>query len=206
MTVKLGRLLAFVFAAAAILQLAIALPRPGLRAGDGIQIALPLLAASCSAVRGDLAETAGRFASLIAVAHGFKAALGDHPVNMRPNGADGGFPSAHTASAVFGASAVLRTCGGAIPYIGPVVTIAAAYVAGTRIEGRRHTLNQTLAGAVMGLIADRSVRSRASRARLRTFCRRLASRAGEIPRRITVFLYVRRRHARRQATALIQAE
>lgn len=199
------RLLALVLAVAAIAQLAVALPRPGLHAGDGIQIALPLVAAACSAARGDLGETVGRFAALMAVAHGLKAALGDQPMNTRPNGDGSGFPSAHTAAAVFGASAVLRTCGAAVPYVGPAVTVAAAYVAGTRIEGRRHTLNQTLAGAVFALVADRSFRTRAARARVAQIWWQLVDHGEQALRRVSVLLYVWRRQRRRQM-ALVQAE
>ncbi|MFO1107056.1 MAG: phosphatase PAP2 family protein [Amaricoccus sp.] len=154
--------------------LAVSLPTE--RLGDRLQLALPAVGLACAAVRGGAADYAGRFAGLLVAAHGTKAILGDAPLNRRPKGGNAGFPSAHTAVAVFGASYLARECGGLVPYAGPVLAVGAAFVGGTRIEAQRHTLPQVLAGAVYGLAFDLGLRSAASRRALRRTLRSVAIR------------------------------
>ena len=159
--------------AALVLALTVLLGSPSSRAiGDRIQIALPVIGAACAASRGDLGDFAGRLAGSLAVVHGSKGMLGDSALNRRPNGHGGGFPSGHTAAAAYGASYLLRSCGAAVPYVGPVLVLAAGFVGGSRLAAGRHDLPQVMAGAVIGIGFDRGLRSPASRRRLRDLLRR----------------------------------
>jgi membrane-associated phospholipid phosphatase len=99
----------------------------------------------------------------MAVVHGFKDGLGEAPLNQRPGGGDEGFPSGHTAAAIFGASAVIRDCAGMVPLIGPAAALAAGLVGASRIETERHDSLQVLVGAAIGLAADRALRRRGER-------------------------------------------
>lgn len=148
------------------------------RYGDRLQIALPLVAWGCAAMNRGGAEFAARFAGMLAVAHGSKLALGTAPVNLRPNGHDKGFPSAHTAAASLGASALVHDCIPASRGAAAVVVIAAAFVAGSRIDAGQHDIWQTLAGALLGWGAERVLR------RDRVLRGRLASRAAKSWRRM----------------------
>lgn len=128
------------------------------RYGDNLQIALPLLAWGCSATKGSGRETALRFVSMLAVAHGTKAALGDAPLNIRPSGGDHGFPSAHTSAAAFGASSLARDCFRGNIGAQAVVVIAAVFVGGSRIAVGAHDIWQVLAGGLLGWACDRALR------------------------------------------------
>lgn len=158
--------LAGLFLLVAVAQLALALPGGHERAGDRVQVALPLLGAACAVAGRDFGSYAARFAGLMAVVHGAKNGLGTVPANVRPGGGTRGFPSGHTAAAAFGTSALLRTCMAAVPGAGPVLVLAAGYVAGSRIEAGRHTLVQVVAGAVAGVGFDRGLRGGRARRRL----------------------------------------
>lgn len=129
------------------------------RYGDHLQIALPLLAWGCAATGGEGREFAIRFAAMLALAHGAKTVLGDSALNRRPNGHEGGFPSAHTAAASLGASSLAHDCLRGNPAGQAVVVIAAAFVGGSRIEVGAHTLWQVLAGALLGWACDRVLRA-----------------------------------------------
>lgn len=163
----------------------LAVSPPAERFGDRLQLALPAVGLACATVRGGVADYAGRFAGLLVAAHGTKAILGDTALNRRPRGGDAGFPSAHTAVAVFGASYLARECGGLVPYAGPMLAVGAAFVGGTRIEAQRHSLAQVLTGAVYGLVFDLGFRSAASRRALRAAVRRLAVRLRALARTFT---------------------
>lgn len=146
------------------------------RIGDRIQVALPVLALACGVMRGDAADFTLRFAGNMAVVHGLKNSLGRAEVNLRPSGSTRGFPSGHTAAAVQGASYLVRQCGSLVPYAGPLVALAAGFVAGSRIEAEKHDLRQVMAGAVIGLGADLGFRERRTRRRLLLTIRRLQRR------------------------------
>lgn len=128
------------------------------RYGDRLQVALPLLALGCSVVTGGAGEYLIRLATLEIVVHGSKAALGDLPMNQRPNGSGKGFPSGHTAAAAFGASALLHECIQKSPVVKAVVVISAGFVGASRIEAEKHNIWQVLAGVLTGYIIDRALR------------------------------------------------
>jgi membrane-associated phospholipid phosphatase len=136
------------------LTVMISLPSPE-RIGDRVQIALPLLAFGCSLANGRAGIYVER-AGLLAVAiHGPRNAIGDHPWNARPDGGSIGLVSGHTAAATFGASALLRDCVSAIPWIRAPIIFSAAFVGASRIESDRHTIWQVLLGGILGLALDR---------------------------------------------------
>lgn len=139
-------------------------PRDVRQIGDRIQIALPTLAWGCAVLNGQGAEYALRFTAMMLVAHGSKHALGQAPINIRPDGGDLGFPSAHTSASALGASSLAHDCLSASPVGKAIVVLAAGFVGGSRIESSRHDIWQVLAGAILGWGSDRILR-RDSRAR-----------------------------------------
>lgn len=151
------------------------------RYGDNLQIALPLLAWGCAATKaGDGKEFALRFAAMFAAAHASKTVLGDAPLNQRPNGHDGGFPSAHTAAAALGASGLVHGCLKGNPAAQAVVVIAAAFVGGSRIEVGAHDIWQVLAGALLGWVCDRALRHGPGRAQAAAAIAALRRRIGPL--------------------------
>ena len=149
----------------AALALTIAMTPPvAERYGDRFQIALPVLALTCSALTGEAQEFAVRYAVMFLTVHGTKRALGDTRVNDRPHGGSEGMPSAHTATAVLGASALVHDCLKGSPLAQGAVLLAAGFTGASRIEASAHTIWQVLVGAVWGWACDRALR-RPSRAR-----------------------------------------
>jgi membrane-associated phospholipid phosphatase len=128
------------------------------RWGDTLQIALPALAFACAITNGSALEYAGRFLVLEAIVQGSKYGLGDAPINIRPNGGDKGFPSGHTAAAVFGASSLVGSCIEKNPWVKGAVIITAGFVGGSRIDANKHNVWQVLAGALVGWLTDRLFR------------------------------------------------
>ena len=126
--------------------------------GTNMQIALPLLAWGCEAMNGNGAEYFLRFGVMFATLRTSKFVLGDRSINQRPNGGSEGFPSGHTATAVFGASSLAQTCLKAHPVGQGVVLIAAAFTGTSRVTSGWHDIWQTLAGALLGWGADRAFR------------------------------------------------
>ena len=122
--------------------------------GSGIQVVLPIMAAICAAGNGTAFDTVGRYAVLEATIQGSKFGLGDAPMNQRPNGGDGGFPSGHAARATFGAAAVLRECALALPAARVVVIVSAGFTATSRVSDGKHSIWQVLFGVICGLGAD----------------------------------------------------
>lgn len=143
----------------AALAIAVITCTPNPRAyGDRLQIALPLIAWGCAITNRTGAEFALRFFGMLAVAHGSKAALGSAAINLRPDGGDKGFPSAHTSAAVLGASSIVHDCIAGHPVGKAIVVIAAAFVGGSRIEANKHNIWQVLAGGLLGWGSDRILR------------------------------------------------
>lgn len=136
------------------------------RYGDRLQVALPMIAWGCAATRGDGKELFVRFAAMFTTMHASKIVLGDAPINRRPNGGSAGFPSGHTAAAVFGASALVNDCLAKNPLARTIVVFAAAYVGGSRIAVNKHDILQVFAGGALGVFAERVLR-RDSPARVR---------------------------------------
>lgn len=128
------------------------------RYGDRLQIALPSLAWACQIANRSGGEYFLRFAGMFVVAHTSKRLLGDAEMNRRPSGGEHGFPSAHTSSAVIGASSLVHDCLKGNPVTQAVVVISAAYVGASRIEARAHDIWQVLAGGLLGWASDRMLR------------------------------------------------
>lgn len=120
------------------------------RLGSGLQIILPVIALGCAATRRETVETLGRFVVLQVGIKGPKYLIGESPISQRPDGGDNGFPSGHTAVATFGALQVIKHCAALHPVTKAAAIAAAAFTGGSRIESGRHSLWQTMAGAVWG--------------------------------------------------------
>lgn len=122
------------------------------RTGDIMQIALPAAAAVCAARQGRFGEYAGRFAAQTAIVHGFKRGLGESDINRRPSGSYKGFPSGHTAAAMFGATELAKKCFNGNKLLGALAYGSAAMVGVSRITSDNHNLGQVAAGAAIGFV------------------------------------------------------
>lgn len=131
------------------------------RLGDRYQFALPLLGFGCAIANGAVVDYALRFVVLEGLIHGPKNALKDRPINMRPNGSNRGFPSGHTAAAVFGASYLVHSCIETNLWVKGATLLTAGFVGASRIESENHNIWQVLAGALVGWLTDRLFRRRA---------------------------------------------
>ncbi len=120
------------------------------RMGSALQVVLPLIALGCAATGGKTVESLGRFAVLQVGVKGPKHLFGESRISHRPDGGNNGFPSGHTAVATFGAAQMVRHCAGLHPVTKAAAVAAAAFTGGSRIESGRHSLWQTMAGAVWG--------------------------------------------------------
>ncbi len=150
-----------------VLALALAAtPRNAERWGDTLQVALPLLAWGCEAAQGRAGEYFLRYAVMFFAVHGSKIGLGESPVNLRPDGGGKGMPSAHTSTAVLGASSLAHDCLRGHPVAQAAAVIGAAFTGSSRIEAGKHDIWQVLMGALLGLGCDRAFR-RPSPARAR---------------------------------------
>lgn len=150
-----------------ILGAVLVLTEPRLeRQGDALQIALPLVAWGCEAMNGAGPEYLLRYVAMLGTAHATKAALGDAAINERPRGGDAGMPSAHTSTAVLGASSLVHGCLSGHPLAQGAVILGAGMVGVSRVETGWHSAAQVIWGAVLGWICDRAFR-RNRRVRLR---------------------------------------
>lgn len=120
------------------------------RMGSALQVVLPLMAVGCAATRGKAVESLGQFAVLQVGLKGSKHVFAESPIGQRPNGGNRGFPSGHTAVATFGAVQMIKHCATLHPVTRAAAVVAAAFTGGSRIESGRHTLWQTMAGAIWG--------------------------------------------------------
>jgi membrane-associated phospholipid phosphatase len=120
------------------------------RMGSALQVVLPLVALGCATTRGKAVENLGRFVALQGGVKGSKHLFGENTISRRPNGGDKGFPSGHTAVATFGAIQLVKHCAPLHPVTNAVAIAAAAFTGGSRIESGRHSLWQTMAGAIWG--------------------------------------------------------
>ena len=123
--------------------------------GDTLQASLPLAGLGCAAASGNLPSYPSRYVSMWLTVFTTKRALGDSPINRRPAGGNQGFPSAHTASAVFGASNLVHACLDNAPLFKTAIVVAAAYTGASRIEAGRHGIWQVLAGAILAILFER---------------------------------------------------
>jgi membrane-associated phospholipid phosphatase len=125
--------------------------------GDTLQVVLPLAGLGCSVINGDAFEYLGRFAAMWLTVRLTKQATAEG-LGERPHGGRYGFPSAHTSSAVFGASYLVFRCADGSPVFKTGVVLAAAFTGGSRMEVRAHDVWQILAGALWGLAFERLLR------------------------------------------------
>ena len=171
---------------AVVLALSLAFTPPNAeRYGDTLQIALPLLALGCSAVNGQGGEFFLRYAVMFFAAHGSKRALAEQEINIRPHGGGHGFPSAHTSTAVLGASSLVHDCVTASPLVRGLILLAAGFTGASRIEAGAHDIWQVLAGALLGWACDRAFRrSRVVRRVIRGFFKTVGGLIGYTARAI----------------------
>ena len=155
---------------ALFLVVPLGLVRPGAHGwGEVLQVSLPITGLVCATVSGNMPGYLMRYAATWTTVKATKRVLGDAPINQRPNGKSRGFPSTHTASAVFGASALVNSCLDNAPLLKTGIVVAAGFAGGSRIETGHHTIWQVLAGAFVALFYERAFR-RGSRER-RTLAR-----------------------------------
>ena len=125
--------------------------------GYTLQVVLPLAGLGCSVVNGDALEYFGRYAAMWLSVRGSKL-LVTGSLADRPHGGREGFPSAHTSSAAFGASALVFSCLEGMPLLKTAIVFGAAYTGASRIEASAHDIWQVLAGGVWGLAFERALR------------------------------------------------
>jgi len=130
------------------------------RWGDRLAWSLPILAGGCSVVTGTWPELLVRFAAMEAVVQGAKSGLGEQDINARPRGGYRGFPSAHSAHAAFGASALAQDCVAGFPLIRAGLVVAAAFTGASRVDAGAHNAWQVLAGWIIGFGFERLFRRR----------------------------------------------
>ncbi|GGD20783.1 phosphatase PAP2 family protein [Sinisalibacter lacisalsi] len=135
------------------------------RWGDRIAWTLPALAGVCSVANGTWPETLLRFAAMEATVQGTKSALADAEINARPRGGERGFPSAHSAHAAFGASALVHDCVAGNPMMRAGLIVAAAFTGASRVDAGAHNAWQVLAGWIVGFGFERLWRQRKKRRR-----------------------------------------
>jgi membrane-associated phospholipid phosphatase len=135
----------------------VATERRAERYGDTLQVVLPLAALGCSIVNGDALEYTGRYAAMW-VTMRLSKLLVDGPIAERPHGGDDGFPSGHTTSAAFGASALVFSCLGDAPVLKTAVVFAAAFTGASRIAADAHDIWQVLAGGIWAVLFERLLR------------------------------------------------
>lgn len=125
--------------------------------GDTLQVVLPLAGLGCSILNGDALEYVGRYAAMWVTVRGTKLLVsGD--LGDRPHGGSEGFPSAHTSSAAFGASALVFSCLEGAPLLKTAIVFGAAYTGASRMEVNAHTIWQVLAGGIWGVVFERALR------------------------------------------------
>ncbi len=150
---------------AALILLSLFLVRPG--AGNYskvLHVTLPIAGLGCAVATGNAGGYFARYVSMWVTIKATKRGLGEAEINRRPDGRYRGFPSTHTASAVFGASGLVQTCLREAPIVKTAVVVAAAFTGASRIETEHHTTWQVLAGTIWALAFERGLR-RGSRGR-----------------------------------------
>lgn len=125
--------------------------------GDRLQVALPVAGLACAVANGDAVSYLLRFIGTNAVVQSFKRGLGDAEINLRPSGGERGFPSGHTAAAVFGASYLVHQCVERNKVLQGVAIFSGAFVGASRIEAGKHFLFQVMFGALLGWLGERGL-------------------------------------------------
>jgi len=81
-----------------------------------------LILGACAIPDRKVSELTARFAAVFFSSHASKRVFGETGINSRPSGGTHGFPSAHTAAATFGASALVHDCLPKVPVVqAPVI-------------------------------------------------------------------------------------
>ena len=118
------------------------------KAGDIIQIALPVSAFVSTIIWQDEQKSTFQFMQTIGVSfvvtHGLKRIINKE----RPNGGDYSFPSGHTSAAFTGAAFIERKYG--LKYGIPSYLLA-SYVGWSRIHANKHDKWDVLGGAIIGI-------------------------------------------------------
>lgn len=122
------------------------------RAGDVLQIALPLSAVAITWMKEDIDQGGEQFAlafmSVIAESDALKTLVRE----KRPNGRGyDSFPSGHTARAFVSSSYLWRRYGYAY---GIPATVLAGFVGYSRIEIKAHWWKDVVTGAALGMLAN----------------------------------------------------
>ena len=128
------------------------------RYGDTLQVVLPLAGLACSVANGDALEYVGRYAVMWVGVRAAKLALPEDEWTARPHGGREGFPSAHTSSAAFGASALVFSCIEGAPLLKTAVVFGAAFTGASRMEVNAHDIWQVLVGGLWGVLCERLLR------------------------------------------------
>ena len=120
------------------------------RAGDVGAVLLPVTGLALAGAKKDgkgALQLAEAYGSTMAVVYILKVAVD----RQRPDGGSQSFPSGHAASAFAGAAFLQRRYGWA--YGGPAYA-AAAFVAWSRVESKRHYTSDVIAGGAIGICGN----------------------------------------------------
>lgn len=124
------------------------------KTGDVLQYALPLLAGACAVKNGQADDFLLGYVSHVAVVQGLKKGLGDARINQRPDGTGKGFPSGHTASAMYGSTSLSEKCFPDQSVLRALSYGAALLVGLSRLDANRHDLTQVGSGLAIGYFAN----------------------------------------------------
>jgi membrane-associated phospholipid phosphatase len=130
-------------------------PRDAEKYGDTLQIVLPVLAGACALANGNIGDFAVRFTALELAIHIPKNTLGEIPLNLRPSGNTGGFPSGHTSAATFGATSLIFNCVTGNVWVKSIIALGAAFTGTSRVQADMHNIWQVFAGWILGFLMDR---------------------------------------------------
>ncbi len=119
--------------------------------GTAMKYGLPLAAMVCAVDQDRAEDFAVRGVLQAAAVLGMKEILDGSPVSRRPSGQGRGFPSGHTAAAFFGASDLAGKCFDSESWAGVAAYGAAGMTGWSRSYAGEHTLDQIMAGAIIGL-------------------------------------------------------
>ncbi len=120
------------------------------RAGDVLQIAMPVLSAGGALADGDR-DGLRQFALSAAVSLGATRGLKSVIDSERPDGGDHSFPSGHATIAFCSAEFVRGRYGWKL---GVPMYAAACFVGYSRVESERHHARDVVAGAMIGVVCS----------------------------------------------------
>ena len=122
--------------------------------GDVMQIVLPLAAGNCALRNHDENDFAVGFVTQSLTVLGIKNTLGNQSLSQRPDGSGHGFPSGHTAAAMYGATSLAKKCAPENKSLAFWAYGAAVLTGYSRIDADRHDLTQVVAGLLVGYFAN----------------------------------------------------